>query len=242
MSKLLKFTHTDDFITEIAYLIEEKILDAYDRNGLARIALSGGKTPIPIYEKLAQSQVIPWDRLEIYLVDERYVPSTDQLSNHKLIADIFGANLTFVHGFQTWNTDLPIQECSQIYNQNLESIMDDEDEDSDFLFDLVVLGMGNDGHTASLFPRDAATLHDTQNLATFSLNTTGTPKERLTLTYKALLASDDIYVTLNGADKVITLEKALSETGDYFDFPIRKIIDDHQNTTIFVLNETAKTE
>jgi len=235
MSKLLKFTHLDDFITEISYLIEEKILDAYDRNGLARIALSGGSTPIPIYQKLAQSQVIPWDRMEIYLVDERFVPSHDQLSNHKLIADIFGANLTFVHGFETWNTDLPIQECSRLYNQNLESILDEED----FLFDLVILGMGTDGHTASLFPKDAQTLHDTENLATFSLNTTGTPKERLTLTYKALLASDDIYLILNDADKIVTLEKVLSETGDYFEYPIRKIIDEHQNTTIYVLNDTS---
>ena len=238
MPKLLKFTHPDDFTTEIAYLIEEKILDAFDRNGLARIALSGGSTPLPIYQKLAESQVIPWDRLEIYLVDERFVPATNTLSNQKEISDIFGANLTFIHAFETCNTNLTIQESSKIYNQNLEAILDEED----FLFDLVILGMGTDGHTASLFPKDISTLHNTEELSTFTINSTGEPKERLTLTYHALDKSDDIFVLLSGEEKVKTLEKVLSQEGDYFDYPIRKIIDDHQNTTIFVLNENTKPE
>jgi 6-phosphogluconolactonase len=238
MSKLLKFTHPDDFATEIAYLIEEKILDAYDRNGLARIALSGGSTPLPIYRKLAESQVIPWDRLEIYLVDERFVPASDNLSNQKQISDIFGANLTFVHALETWDTSLSIQESSKTYNENLEAILDEED----FLFDLVILGMGVDGHTASLFPKDLSTLHNTEDLSTFTLNSTGEPKERLTLTYQALDKSDDIYVLLSGEEKIKTLEKVLGQDSDYFDFPIRKIIDEHQNTTIFVLNEATKSE
>jgi len=232
MPKLLKFTHPDDFTNEITYLIEEKILDAYEKNGLIRIALSGGQTPLPIYEKLALSQVIPWERVEIYLVDERYVPVSNPDSNQKKITEIFGPTMSFLHGFEAWNTDLSIQESSKKYNLNLESLFDE----SDFLFDLVILGMGSDGHTASIFPNDRNTLLNEDDLSTFTLNAPNEIKERLTLTYKAILNSDDIYVLLSNEDKIKTLEKALETETNFIEYPIRKIIDEHQNTTIFVLN------
>jgi 6-phosphogluconolactonase len=238
MPKLLKFTHPDDFVNEITYLIEEKILDAYEKNGLIRIALSGGETPIPIYEKLAQSQVIPWERVEIYLVDERYVPISNLESNQKKIVDILGPTMSFLHGFEAWNTDLSIQESSKKYNLYLESLYDE----SDFLFDLVILGMGSDGHTASIFPNDRNTLLNEDDLSAFTLNAPNEIKERLTLTYKAILNSDDIYVLLNGDGKIKTLEKALETETNFIEYPIRKIIDEHQNTTIFVLNNEKATD
>ena len=236
MPKLLKFTHDTDFVDEITYLIEQKILDSYEKNGLIRIALSGGETPLPIYEKLAQSQVVPWERVEIYLVDERYVPLTNPESNQKKIIEIFGPTMSFLHGFEAWDTELSIQESSKKYNLNLESLFDE----NDFLFDLVILGMGEDGHTASLFPNDPDTLLDGEDLSIFTLNSPTQTKERLTLTYKAILSSDDIYVLLNGENKIKTLEKALKTETNFIEYPIRKIIDEHQNTTIFVLsNETT---
>jgi 6-phosphogluconolactonase len=230
MSKLLKFTHSEDFTTEIAYLIQEKILDVYDKNGLVRLALSGGNTPLPIYEKLAQSQVIPWDRVEIYQVDERYADSTNPDSNQGSISKIFGPVCSFFKEFVTWNTSITIQESSKQYNQYLESVA----EEDDFLFDLVILGMGNDGHTASLFPKDPA-LDNTQDWSIFTLNTDSKTPQRLSLTYKSLLNTDDIFLLLTGEEKLKTLDKVLGENIDFHNFPIRKIIDEHQNTTIFIL-------
>jgi 6-phosphogluconolactonase len=233
MPKLLKFTHPSDFVNEITFLIEEKILDSYERNGLVRLALSGGNTPLPIYQSLANSQVIPWERVEFYLADERYVPIENKDSNQKMISEAFGGVMSFLYGFEAWNTALSIQESSTKYNQILESLSDE----TDFLFDLTILGMGADGHTASLFPNDSQTLSNLDDLSTYSLNTSGTPKERLTLTYPAILNSEDIFLLLGTADKIKTLEKALDSESTYLDYPIRKILDEHKNTTVFVLSD-----
>jgi len=104
------------------------------------IGLSGGSTPVPLYEALSRDDSLPWDQLRFFLVDERYVPSDSAESNASLARSTILKNRS--NAFITPDTSKPIDICIRNYDDQLQTITPD----------LVILGMGEDGHIASLFP------------------------------------------------------------------------------------------
>ncbi len=106
------------------------------RERVCHVALAGGKTPIELYRMLS-SQRLPWDRLRFYLSDERYVPLSSELSNYKVVKEAIGdrGRLAF------FKTEMPPEECAMDYSFQLPSRLH-----------IALLGVGADGHTASLFP------------------------------------------------------------------------------------------
>ncbi|MEZ5352250.1 MAG: 6-phosphogluconolactonase [Bryobacteraceae bacterium] len=122
-------------------------------NDQATLAVSGGRSPIPVFAALAASG-LPWDRLHLFLVDERCVPPNDQQSNGRMIEEAFIAPARFPHrNFHRVHTELPPGRAADQYARDIRHVFALESGQMP-VFDLIHLGMGPDGHIASLFPGD----------------------------------------------------------------------------------------
>lgn len=197
----------------------KEIVQTFQANKKAyHIALSGGSTPVPIYKALA-TLALPFDKTHFYQTDERFVPATHKDSNQKMQKNIFSEK--FFHAF---NVSLPITKSLKDYSEILPS-----------KFDLTILGIGPDGHVASLFPHSKAlrskakTAHATTDQ--FAI------KDRLTLTFPPIIASKKILVLLKGPEKLAILEQIKNpSTLTIQNFPAKKILAHPNLHLIFCTN------
>ncbi|MFN3471862.1 MAG: 6-phosphogluconolactonase [Aquificaceae bacterium] len=121
------------------YLVRflKKLLGVFlKREKLCHMALAGGKTPMELYRKLSKEN-LPWHKVKFYLGDERYVPLASALSNYKVIRESLGDRARVVF----FKTEMPPEECAIDYSFQLPERLH-----------IALLGVGSDGHTASLFP------------------------------------------------------------------------------------------
>jgi 6-phosphogluconolactonase len=185
----------------------------------ASVALSGGSTPILLFKALTQ-QVLDWQRIDVVQVDERWVdPSHPDSNSAQIRAHLLqgGAAVARFHPLYE-NVASPSAGLGAV-GQRLESL--------NWPLDVVVLGMGNDGHTASLFP-DAPELvtamaeHNGRKLAVI------TPPQhaqaRITLTRSAIAGARNCILHIQGDDKLATLSKALTEPDNWAQMPIRAFL------------------
>lgn len=157
MSHLHIFAGNPSFVDGAAAFIADAAAKAIAERGLFTLALSGGGTPKPIYARLAQAdyrQRVAWDRVHIFFGDERCVPPEDARSNYRMAreawldqAAIPAENIHRIRG-----EDDPAREALR-YEQEIAALYRTAALPA---FDLVLLGMGDNGHTASLFPGTAA--------------------------------------------------------------------------------------
>ncbi len=212
MEKIKSFTSQKTYLESLLTSLRSRAAKkAYDGK-VFRLGLSGGSTPKPFYTLLAQASDFDWSLIEIFLVDERYVPLGDEHSNCSLLRETLIDNITlrkFVH----FDTSLPIQESLDDYDQHLEH--------REGFFDLVLLGLGSDGHTASLFPDDEI-LHEEKKWVGHSEK--GEPiTDRLTLTYPALSNAKECWFLITGEEKMKVAKKALQPDSKLPASPILKL-------------------
>ncbi|WMS87190.1 6-phosphogluconolactonase [Pleionea litopenaei] len=207
----------------MAEKIASDLASAINERDKASLWVSGGSTPMDMYRKLSVAN-LPWRKVLISMVDERYVPPTDEASNERLIKEnllINGADVAeFVPFFQ-------VTESPASNQQQLEATLREKVHGA---LDVVVLGMGNDGHTASLFPcaEEIEQVVSAENSDyTAVTHPRVAPHARLTLTLNRLLASRHIYLLLFGEDKLNTLKKA-EQNGEEIDMPIRYFLRNQQ--------------
>ena len=183
------------------------------------IALSGGSTPQPLYAALAQAD-LPWDRIQIFWGDERYVSATDPDSNYgmtkRVWLDLVPIPAANIHPMPT-NFDLP-QLAAQAYERQILANFGLE-AGSMPVFDIILLGMGDDGHTASLFPHTAA-LSVVDRLITVG-DKDGQP--RLTFTFPLINRARSTIFLVAGASKQPALAEIFAPTGDADAYPSRGI-------------------
>lgn len=169
---------------------------AEDRPGTVAVALAGGNTPRPVYEAMAASAV-PWGRLEIFFGDERAVQPDDPESNYRMarasLLDRVPISAARVHRMrgEADALDAAADEYARVLPRAL---------------DLVLLGIGADGHTASLFPGDAA-LHADTPVA--PATAPSPPRRRLTLTPPVLGRAERLVVLATGGAKAEPVARAL---------------------------------
>ncbi len=201
------------------------------KEGKFTLVVAGGNTPKPLYEALAQED-LDWSTIHIFWGDERYVPPTDPQSNEGMVRRAWLNRVNFpeanIHPMAT-GFDTP-EEAAADYQKKLEEffgVLPPELPN----FDLVLLGMGDDGHTASLFPGTEA-LGVTDRWVTVGYKD-GQP--RLTLTYPAINSGKQIIFMVSGSNKTKALKAVLAPSGDSNLYPSRLI----QGNVLWLIDRAA---
>lgn len=190
--------------------------DAIDRSGTFDVVVSGGSTPVPLFRALATRSDLPWARTRVYWADERFVPPEDERSNAGAARKAFLDQVGIPPGnIVAWPILATPADSAAAYAATLRSTLG-----STPTFDLTLLGMGDDGHTASLFPGTGAV--NAKGL-TVSLKPPSQPNPRLSLTSEALSRSRVVAFLIEGEKKRKALLAALGEQGGIDEHPARAI-------------------
>jgi 6-phosphogluconolactonase len=197
--------------------------DAIDERGAFMVALAGGSTPKAVYSMLAtnshwRSQV-PWQQVHFFWGDERHVPPDHQESNFRMAREAMLDRLP-IDRAKVWRIkgEYPdAREAAAEYETRLRAAFATEVP----RFDLVLLGMGPDGHTASLFPGTDA-LHEQQRLAVAN-RVPQLATERITLTFKTLNHAAEVLFLVHGDDKADALKAVLEGPTRPDEFPAQMI-------------------
>lgn len=187
---------TADLIAqEVCARILDLAKEAIAERGQFKFVLAGGTTPEKVYRLLAKSDA-DWSKWFIYHGDERCLPIDHTDRNSVMAANAF-LNEVAIPKKQIFDmpTELGIEESATVYRPIVEAAMP---------FDLVLLGMGEDGHTASLFPGH---VHDENDLVHCVYNSPKPPPERITISAKALSNTQDLYFLITGANKCDALKQ-----------------------------------
>lgn len=193
------------------------INDAVQTVGACSIVLAGGNTPRTLYRLLAsgfRSQV-PWASVQVFWGDERYVPPEDSRSNYRMakeaLLDHVPCPPANIHPMPT---HFPSADAAA---RNYERTLRNHFVEEWPRFDIVLLGLGDDGHTASLFPGSLALAERTRWVV--AAQAPVEPHVRLTLTLPALTRARAVFVLVAGATKAEALRHVLEGAGDWIKYP-----------------------
>jgi 6-phosphogluconolactonase len=209
--------------------------------GVARIAISGGSTPKATFKILADPEqpflaMVPWERLRLYWVDERCVGPDDPESNYGVCRDLLLTKAPMpAENVYRMEGELDPQEAASRYESVLRNTMKLEGAEVP-VFDLVMLGMGPDGHTASLFPHTAA-LHETGRLVVAN-HVLQKETWRITLTLPVINQAREVVFEVESAGKTDILAEVLTGPSDTERLP-SQLIRPANGKLLFLLDSAA---
>jgi 6-phosphogluconolactonase len=239
MKKEIKIFDNNEEINSFLIKRIKKIINySTKENKFCTIALSGGNTPILFYHELSRQTDINWDNVHFFIVDERFIPIGHKDNNFtnikKTLFDYIKIPVSNIH-FVVTNTG-NLLESSEKYNLELKSFFKLNQSNPLPVFDLIILGLGTDGHTASLFPGTDA-LIEKNKLATFS-KPENISYERITLTIPVINNSKNIIFLVTGKDKKDIVKKILAEKAN---LPAAKI-NPENGKLFFILDKFSASE
>ena len=199
------FANREDLAENLAKDVAAALRTAIEAKRTAVLAVSGGTTPVPFFESLAKAE-LPWKAVTVTLVDERQVPETSERSNARLVRKHMLQHQAAAAQF------IPLFE-----NPEAAKIPP---------IDVAILGMGNDGHTASFFPGGdtlAAALDPNTKSRLIEIAAPAAGEPRITFTLAVLLAAETRILHIEGVEKHRVLEQAL-QNGPVEAMPIRAIL------------------
>lgn len=210
-----EFRDKDQLADALAEAVAGNLKSGAKSRGAASLAVSGGSTPARFFRALSQRDDVPWDKVTVTLVDERWVDESSDRSNGRLVrANLLtgrAAAASFVPLYQGGAE--PDAYAAGLAQRRVPQPLD-----------AAVLGMGNDGHTASFFPGgDTLAEALTGEGPVVAIRAPGAGEPRVTLTLKALLAARALYLHIEGDEKVETLQRAEAE-GPIEDMPVRAVL------------------
>ncbi len=210
----------EEFVLKSTEVLEQTILDAVREKGVCTLGLSGGSTPRAIYTALGKSKEIDWAKVTVFLIDERYVPSDQKDSNEHLIretllkhAKIPPENLIFP------DTALPLDLCVQNYEERLQNVLQEGGPD------IVVLGLGEDGHIASLFPGDVDAILEQMRTVLHTQTDQFAIRDRITVTLPILTHAETQVFLLKGEEKKKIFAETVSANTDPIEHPAHALLE-----------------
>ena len=212
------FADDGDLAPAFADWTAEKLSAAIAERGAAFFVVSGGKSPAGYFRALS-TMPIDWTRVSITLADERRVPDDSPRSNARFVRE------TLLRNHAAAATFIPLADARFSESQEL-AAASARVADLPLPADLVVLGMGDDGHTASWFPGAeglAEAMDQGSRQLVAPIQAPDAPEPRLTLTGRVILRAQSIALLIEGQDKMNTLAKALGE-GPTETMPIRAVL------------------
>ncbi len=202
----------------LADRVAAALADAVATRGRASIAVSGGSTPKAFFKALSRRD-IDWGKVTITLVDERFVPADNPRSNHQLVADNLLQDKAKAAGFLPLYRDAgSAEEAANIISADAGALGNP--------FDVVILGMGTDGHTASFFPggsRLAEAISPATPRGVITMEAEGAGETRLTFTFASLQDARLLVLHIEGQGKKDVLAAAEAD-GPETDMPIRAVL------------------
>ncbi len=202
---------TEEIFKTAAQLFVAAACDAIDQKGFFTVALTGGSSPEGLYKLLSEDQYknqIDWTKVLVFWGDERWVPLDNELSNAKMSQETLLQNVPVLPSnvFPMYADGVKPEDFASTYNTLLHEKLGD-----DGIMDFILLGMGSDGHTASLFPGTAVLEEKEKWVAAYYLD--AQQMYRITLTAPFLNKAKKIIVLTFGDAKADALKEVLE--GDY---------------------------
>ena len=183
---------------------------AVAERGRCAMALTGGTTPAPVYRALALLPDIPWSAVDLFFGDERAVPPDDPESNYRMVAETLLATAPIppgqVHRMVAERADLAA--AAAAYAQLLPPSLD-----------ILLLGMGPEGHTASLFPGSPALAETLRTVV--PVHGPKPPPVRLTITPPVIASARSIYLLITGSGKAAMVAQAIEGSQDWNAMPVQ---------------------
>lgn len=199
--------------------------EAISSKGVFNVAISGGQTPTRFFELLGhtdESLSLDWNKVQVFWVDERCVSPEDDASNYHLAAQTFLDKVSLpsenIHRVSGEFTDYA--EAVREYQATIRNLFQLKPGEMP-VFDLIVLGMGPDGHIGSLVP-DSYALFDTEDIVSVVYLTDG-DYSRITLTHPVLCAARHLIILVSGVEKAHILHDVLTSQPDSVKFPVHTL-------------------
>jgi len=214
-----KFVNPDQLNNTLANAISQILSQAIADSGSASLVVSGGRTPLPLFKLLSQ-QKLEWSKVTVGLADERWVDNTHSDSNERLVRDnllVAEASAAKFFAMKTKHADASDAVTSLTESAQQPAVP----------FDVLILGMGEDAHTASLFPcceqitQGLDICSDQSFIATIPKTA---PHQRMSYTLPVLVKAKNIFLHLTGEKKLEVLLAALA-SDDELEKPIKAVVD-----------------
>lgn len=209
----------------VAARLGERIAQVQDAGRRPRVVLTGGSIAIAVYEQL-EASAADWTDVELWFGDERFVPEGHEDRNDRQADDAFLTRLSVpaenVHRMPAHGCDLAMAAAADAYAETL----------PDGPFDVVLLGLGPDGHIASLFP-GLPQVHESERGCIEVFGSPKPPPERISLTVPVLRRGEAVWFLVNGEGKADAVARALADHGSVDETPARAV-QGRSETTWFV--------
>jgi 6-phosphogluconolactonase len=202
--------------------IKVDLEEAIAARGTAGLIVSGGRTPLPLFEQL-QREKLPWGSVWISLADERWVETNSEASNERLVRQHLLVDYAAKARFVGLKNPAPTPEAGAEWAWRALSRLPRP-------YDVMVLGMGDDGHTASLFPGSLALARALDASAApgcVAINSLTAPHARISLNLSALLEARRIVLHIEGEAKWQVYQRARA-AGPVAEMPVRAILNQHE--------------
>lgn len=212
--QVLVFSDHQALSRAVADRVVTELTASVAKTGVGTIVLAGGDTPLPLYRLLASEyrERLPWSRIHVFWGDERYVPATDPANNfgraQRTLLSRVPIPLSNVHPIPT-EMESPVR-AAAAYEQTVGRFFRDVvGTEAEWRFNVVLLGLGTDGHTASLFAGAAASEDVTNRVVASLAPVDARPRRRVTMTLQAINAADSAFFLVSGSEKAFVVREIL---------------------------------
>ena len=240
MENEIKIFNTMDELSQYFGELLKQQIDELPEGETLSMALSGGSTPKAVFRFLTENfkEEIAWEKVQMFWGDERCVPPDDQESNYRMAKESLLSHIPIPESniYRIKGENHPQEEAldyKKVVEQNVSMV------EVMPVFDLFMLGMGDDGHTVSVFP-DHPELFRSDRLFEVAVHPE-TGQQRITATGKLINHSRVIIFLVTGESKAAVLAKILNKTGDWEKFPA-SMVHPHNGKLFWLLDEGAASQ